>query len=122
MFNHPIVHIEFAAHDPNELSQFYHDLFGWQIQRDETLDYTMFQTVEGGLGGGFNSISETNPAGTVIVYIAADDIEATLDQVEATGGKTLMPKTEIPDTGWMAIFLDPAGNKLGLYKSMQPPE
>lgn len=120
MSNHPIVHIEFAAHNANELSQFYREIFGWRIQRDEDLDYTMFETVEGGLGGGFSPISEDNPSGTVLVHIQTADIEGTLKEIEAFGGKAIVPKTEIPGTGWFALFIDPAGNKVGLYTPMQP--
>jgi predicted enzyme related to lactoylglutathione lyase len=69
-------------------------------------------------GGGFNPISETYPAGTVIVYIEADDIDATLAKIEANGGKVVLPKSEIPNTGWFAFFTDPTGNQVALYKSL----
>ena len=57
-----------------------------------------------------------NPAGTVIVYIQADDIPAALAKIEAHGGKTLLPQTEIPGVGWFAFFVDPTGNRMALYK------
>jgi predicted enzyme related to lactoylglutathione lyase len=38
--------------------------------------------------------------------------------VEELGGKVLHPKTEIPETGWFAVFQDPTGNVLALYTSM----
>ena len=31
-----------------------------------------------------------------------------------------IPKMEIPGTGWFAFFEDPSGNKLALYKTMNP--
>ena len=33
------------------------------------------------------------------------------------GGTILMPKMEIPNTGWMGLFQDPTGNVVGLFKS-----
>ncbi len=51
----------------------------------------------------------------LLIYLATDDIDATLADVEAHGGKTVMPKTEIPHVGWWAVFTDPAGNHLGLF-------
>lgn len=119
MSGHPIVHIELSAQDPRKLSQFYNELFGWKIVHDEAMNYTMFETVEGGLGGGFSPVSEDNPPGTVLVHIQTDDIEATLKDIAARGGQAVVPKTEIPNTGWFALFVDPAGNTVGLYTPMQ---
>ena len=123
MSKHGIVHIEIPAADPGASGQFYASLFGWSIMRDERFDYTMFQP-EDGPSGGFTRTGEdhadgaqTKP-GDVMVYVSTDDIEATLAQVEALGGKTLAPKMELPGTGWLAIFSDPAGNKIGLYTVM----
>lgn len=119
MSDHPIVHIELSAKNPQELSNFYHDLFGWRIQHDEALNYTMFETKEGGLGGGFSPVSDDNPPGSVLIHIQTDDIEASLREIEAHGGQSIVPKTEIPATGWFAVFADPSGNKVGLYTPMQ---
>jgi predicted enzyme related to lactoylglutathione lyase len=117
MSEHPIVHIEFSADDRQAAGKFYQDVFGWEITDYPEMDYTMFEYEEG-RGGGFNTVSEENPAGTVMVYIQAEDIEATLAKIEANGGKTILPKSEIPNTGWFAFFSDPTGNTVALYKSM----
>jgi predicted enzyme related to lactoylglutathione lyase len=63
-------------------------------------------------------VNETNPAGLVTVYVGTDDIAGTLAKVEKLGGKTYVPKTEIPGMGWFAIFSDPSGNKIGLYTEL----
>ncbi|MCP4423939.1 MAG: VOC family protein [Chloroflexi bacterium] len=119
MSKHPIVHIEFSAADRREAADFYSGVFGWEMQHVEEMNYTMFGTGEGELGGGLNPVSEQNPAGTLAVYIGTDDIEATLAKIEANGGQTVVPKTEIPQTGWMAFFKDPTGNMVGLYTGME---
>ena len=54
-------------------------------------------------------------AGDVLVYVATDDVQASLAKAESLGGKTLVPKTEIPKIGWFGIFADPTGNKVGLF-------
>lgn len=124
MAAHPIVHVEFSARDPEAAAQFYGDLFGWNLHTDPAFDYHMFQA-EGGPGGGFVKIDggagdESSPyqAGDVLVYIASDDIEADLRKIEARGGAVVMPKTEIPNTGWFGIFRDPSGNKVALFTQM----
>jgi hypothetical protein len=118
MSAHPVVHVEFSALDREAAGKFYADLFGWEVLQMPELNYATFDP--GGVGGGLNPVTPENPAGTVIVYIGTDDIEATLAKAESLGGKTILPKMEIPETGWMAVFTDPTGNMIGLYKSMNP--
>jgi predicted enzyme related to lactoylglutathione lyase len=117
MAKHSIVHIELSAADPKAAGKFYKDLFGWKIDADEKLQYVQF-TPDDAPGGGFNQVGENTKAGEVLVYVSTDDIEASLKTAEKLGGKSLMPKTEIPGIGWFAFFSDPTGNKLGLYTAM----
>jgi len=117
MSKHPIVHIELSADDRTSAAKFYEDVFGWKTTDMPEMNYTLFEYEEG-RGGGFNPVSDENPAGTVIIYIQADDIESTLVKIEAQGGKVVLPKNEIPNTGWFALFKDPTGNLMALYKSM----
>lgn len=121
MANHPIVHVEIPAQDTAAASKFYAEAFGWNIQHDPTFNYYMFQA-DPGPGGGFVQIGGMgdNKQGEVLIYIGTDDIDASLAKVEAAGGKTLQPKSEIPNVGWFAYFTDPAGNRIALYTSMQP--
>lgn len=121
MSNHPFVHIEISAKDRKKAADFYGNVFGWQFQNFDEMNYTTFATSEdeNAVGGGLNPVTDENPAGTVTVYIGADDIEATLAEIEANGGQTILPKTEIPQMGWFAFFKDPTGNTLALYKGME---
>ena len=115
-----IVHVEIPAVNVEGAGKFYQDLFGWKIQPMPEMNYTMWEAGEGDEYGGFPQVSEDNPAGQVLVYIASDDIEADLKKVEKLGGKVLHTKTEIPGTGWFGIFQDPTGNVLAVYTSMNP--
>ena len=115
---HHIIHIEFSAKDHEEAAKFYSTVFGWKTTAFPEMNYTTFEA-EGGSGGGFNPVSENNPAGKVLVYIRTDDIEATLAKIEKHGGKTLNPKFEIPTVGWMAVFSDPTGNAVALLQPLE---
>ena len=117
---HPIVHIEIPATDLKATSQFYADVFGWQID-PSTENYPLFKA-EGGPGGGFVLLTDETTSGPVpfgvgrpLMHLATDDIEATLATVEAHGGKTLRTKAEIPGIGWWAVFADPTGNPIGIF-------
>lgn len=119
MGSHPIVHIEIPANDPSEAAKFYADLFGWQSQHSAELNYTVF-TAEGGPGGGFPAVDgDSVQPDKVLISVATDDIDATLARVESLGGSTVVPKTEIPSVGWFGVFVDPTGNRIGLYTGLQ---
>jgi predicted enzyme related to lactoylglutathione lyase len=118
MSDRSIVHIELSAKDREKAAEFYSELFGWEVQQIPEMNYATFRAGEGP-GGGFNPVSDDNPAGTVTIYINSEDIEADLSKIESLGGKTLVPKTEIPTVGWFAMFEDPTGNKLALLTALE---
>jgi predicted enzyme related to lactoylglutathione lyase len=118
MSKHPIVHIEFSASDREAAARFYQEIFGWEVQHMPEMNYSTFMADEN-LGGGFNPVTNENPAGTVTVYIQVDDFATTLKEIEARGGQTILPKTEIPGVGWFAFFKDPTGNQVALYKDLE---
>lgn len=115
MSNNPFLHIEIPTEDPNTSGTFYGDVFGWQIRTNTEHNYVTFES-ESGFRGGFVGASEpTYKPNRLLVYFPTDDINATLAEIEAHGGKTVVPKTEIPHVGAWAIFADPAGNEVGLF-------
>ena len=56
-----------------------------------------------------------------MIYLNGNpDVQKVLDKVEAAGGKILVPKTEIsPEYGFMAVFIDSEGNRIGLHSIPQ---
>ncbi len=115
-----IVHVEIPAANVEATGSFYQQLFGWKLMPMPEMKYTMWEAGDGDEYGGFPEVSEDNPAGQVLVYIASEDIETDLKKVEKLGGKVLHVKTEIPGMGWYGIFKDPTGNVLALYTSKNP--
>jgi predicted enzyme related to lactoylglutathione lyase len=118
MSKHHVVHVEFSAQDREAAGKFFSDLFGWEVTQIPEMNYATFDSGNF-VGGGFNPISETNPAGTVLVYIGKDDIDDSLAKAESLGGKIVTQKTEIPGSGWYGFFSDPTGNIIGLYTSLE---
>ena len=119
---YPIAHIEIPAANASAAGTFYGDVFGWKIETDPMYNYVMFQS-DGGLGGGFVEPKANLPVeyklDRLLVFLATDDIDATLATIEANGGKTVLAKTEIPQIGWWAVFTDPSGNHLALFTAAQ---
>jgi hypothetical protein len=114
---HPIVHVEIASNEPSEAGKFYAALFGWETMSmpvQGSGDYHGFRSQEQ-LGGGFSQIGEYTDAGDVVIYVGTADVDASLARATELGATTLVPKTEIPGMGFMGIFRDPTGNKIGLW-------
>ena len=114
--SHPIIHLELSAQDRQEAANFYKTIFGWETQDFPDMDYTTFKSGERGIGGGFMTVRDDSPAGTVVAYIETADINDTLAQIEAHGGKTLTPPMDIPGVGQFAHFSDPTGNRMAVLQ------
>ena len=117
----PVVHFEIGCKDINATRKFYSQLFGWEYAADGPPNMAMVgnlgpfagQPTEG-IGGHINSLGH-EPHQYVTFYVQVPDIVATLDQVAKMGGKTIVPKTEVPGMGHFAWFTDPEGNAIGLW-------
>lgn len=101
----PIVYFEVAGPDGDKLREFYTSVFGWNIDEADRIEASS----TGGLRGGIRR----DPAEKVF-YLAVPDIAESLKQIEAAGGQVVVPRTVVPGIVTFALFLDPAGNRLGL--------
>lgn len=52
-----------------------------------------------------------------LVYLHVDKIVPTLELINNTGGKTLMPPMQISEHGTIAYFEDTEGNRVALHES-----
>ena len=114
----PVVYFEVAGRDGEALKGFYENLFDWKIARHAPAgDYWYIENEEGGIPGGIMQTTEDMPPNYVSIYIQVDDIQACLDEAERLGGKTIVPPTPVPGgMGHIGVFIDPAGNNIGLHK------
>jgi uncharacterized protein len=111
---HKIVHIELSAPDRQSLSKFYTDVFSWEVNDIDAMNYATFKAGDG-VGGGFNPITPENPVGTIIVYIETENVTASLEEIQKAGGTIVSPEMDIPETGKFGLFRDPGGNLMGLF-------
>ncbi len=118
MANHAVVHFEIAGKDGRALRDFYGKLFGWQFQMwKDGPDYGLVAAgaEKNAIGGGVGA----TPPGMrpyVTLYVEVADVQASLDQAVRLGGKPVQPPTAIPGVGTSALFSDPDGNLIGLFK------
>jgi len=106
---------EVTGPDAGALQSFYSDLFGWQIDANNEMNYGMVAAAEGGIGGGIGP--SPDGAAHVNFYVDVADIQAALDKAGELGGKTIMPPMDVPGGPTIAFFSDPAGNAIGLMKT-----
>jgi uncharacterized protein len=52
-------------------------------------------------------------------YIDVDDIDAFSQKVRKAGGKILVEKKDVPNVGQFALFEDPEGRVLGMWKQLK---
>jgi uncharacterized protein len=110
--DHPVVHFEVSGKDAAKLQKFYADLFGWPVDANNPMNYGVVPKAEGGIGGGISPTPDGNTH--VTFYVAAPDLQATLDKAEKLGGKTVNPPMDVPGGPKLAHFSDPAGNFVGI--------
>lgn len=116
---YPVVHFEINTATAPELTRFYADAFNW-VMREDGDDYTQINT-EGvcagtgapGIDGG---IGPSDPGDDFVTfYVQVPNVAESLRRVVDLGGEVDMPETEAGRVV-MAIFRDPAGNRIGLVR------
>jgi len=124
-----VVHFEIPVDDEDRAKEFYGSVFDWDLNTMDMgggMTYTTAGTVEvddkmmpkepGAINGGLMRRTKDTPA--PVVTIGVDAIDDSLKKVEAGGGSTITPRTEIPNMGAFAYFKDSEGNVVGLWETM----
>ena len=118
----PVHWFEISVNDMERARKFYESVLGLQLglNRVESTLMAWFPTTEGGAGCSgalLKSEGRTPSHGGTMIYFSVADIEAVLARVEAAGGRTLTPKTDIGEYGFYAYFEDSEGNRVGVHSS-----
>ena len=116
----PVNWFEIPAKDLSRATKFYENIFGTKLQLNEMgpMKMAWFPMEQNGQGAGGTLIKsegyKPSTSGTLI-YFSIDDIESVLKKINAEGGKTLQAKTSIGEHGFIALFEDTEGNRVGLH-------
>ena len=119
----PVVHWELMSKDPAKVAGFYEKLFGWKVQHRPELNYRIVDTgasKEGmpGINGGIVKPEREGPwPGNMVLYILVDDLAAYRKKIVAAGGKIHVEEQKVPGMGKLALFTDPEGRMMGLWKA-----
>lgn len=112
---------EIPASDFTRATTFYAKVLDVDIQVDSNRNmqyaYLPSDLDRGGFGGAIASGENFVPAttGTTIYLDGGNDLSIPLSRVESAGGTVILPKTSIGDNGFIALFIDSEGNKVGFH-------
>ena len=118
----PVVHFEVIGKDGDKLRSFYSDLFDWDINADNPMNYGTIDresnvNADGvGIGGGVG-VGPEGYSGHVTFYIEVPDVEAALAKAESLGGTRTMGPEKITDEVELGQFTDPEGHLVGVVKT-----
>jgi uncharacterized protein len=118
----PVVHFEIMGQDPERLRGYYAELFGWEIDTNNPIDYGLVGReanvdADGiGIGGGIGQAPD-GYGGHLTFYVGVPDVEAALARAEMLGGSRMMgPETVMPGIE-IGLFVDPEGHTVGVIRS-----
>jgi len=117
---------ELMTPDAEGAKAFYDAVVGWNIGEAvaEYNGYRMIGRSDGGFAGGVLPLTaEMQQHGarpTWLGYICVSDVDEKIAAVEAAGGKALMPATDIPNVGRIAMVADPQGAPFYVMKPIPP--
>jgi predicted enzyme related to lactoylglutathione lyase len=71
-----------------------------------------------GAAGSLIQTEQAKPStvGTTI-YFWCEDLANEISRIEGAGGQLIMPMTSIGEFGFIAMFIDTEGNKIGLHST-----
>jgi predicted enzyme related to lactoylglutathione lyase len=118
MANNRIVHFESPANQPEALTKFYSDLFGWKFQKAliPGLEYWLCDTGSDGQGINGAVMQRQNAQQPWMNYVDVASIDAAIERARKLGAKVALPKTPAPGVGAVAAIMDPQGNICGLWE------
>jgi predicted enzyme related to lactoylglutathione lyase len=118
----PVVHFEVIGKDGDKLKSYYSELFGWEIDSGNEMNYGLVQrdgntNAEGaGIGGGIAGGPEGYD-GHLTFYVEVPDAEAALAKAESLGGSRIMGPDQVMEGLIIGLFNDPEGHIVGVTQS-----
>ncbi|HTW06764.1 MAG TPA: VOC family protein [Acidimicrobiales bacterium] len=108
--------VDIGVPDIAAASNFYAELFGWQLQDlgEESGHYNI-ATKDGKQVAGISSAQEPGPPRWA-TYVNVEDVDAVTKEVEAAGGQVLVAPMTVMTAGRMAVFQDTTGAVISAWQ------
>lgn len=107
---------ELVTQDVGASKKFYSGLFGWKTEAFKgDADYTLLKQGETMVGGLIKCPKPGVPTHW-LPYVAVEDVDASAQKARSLGAQIVMEPSDIPSVGRIAVFVDPQGAAMGLFK------
>jgi uncharacterized protein len=122
MRSNRVVHFEIPANQPEALTKFYNELFGWKFQKAPLPGPEYWLCDTGSDAPGINGavMQRQDPRQPWMNYVDVASVEASLEEAKKLGAQVALPKTSVPGVGAFAAIIDPEGNICGLWEQTKP--
>jgi uncharacterized protein len=115
----PVLHFEIIGKDAGRLQSYYSELFDWEIDADNPMNYGIVDREKNlsedgvGIGGGVGTGPEGYD-GHVTFYVEVPDVEEALAKAEQLGGSRMMGPDDVMEGLVIGMFADPEGHVVGV--------
>jgi hypothetical protein len=111
---------ELCTDNTEASAKFYADVFGWNALNgpESECPYTIFQCGEEFVGGMMEIHWDAKPSW--LGYVAVDDVDVAASKAAELGAQLCVEPQDSPNIGRFAVFTDPVGGTVGLFKSNSP--
>ncbi|WP_036489905.1 MULTISPECIES: VOC family protein [Nocardioides] len=115
--------IEYSSADQPASKEFYSQLFGWDYDdqpmnddQGQSLGTYSLAKVQGDSVAGLGPAMAPGQPASWGVYLATDDVDASVEKARQAGGQVHVEPMDVPDQGRMAWIQDPGGASVGLWQ------
>ena len=120
---------ELMTTDATWAAKFYGAVVGWTIAEHAKLqggmDYRLIGRSDGGFNGGVLALTsdmlDQGARPTWLGYLHVADVDGAVKDIEADGGRLLMPRRDLP-VGSIAMVADPMGTPFYVMAPIPPPD
>lgn len=116
---------ELMTTDADGAKDFYDAVAGWDIG-EGAAEYQGYRMINagGGFAGGLLPLTDEMQQGgarpTWLGYLYVPDVDQAVAKIETAGGTSVMPATDIPNVGRIAMVADPQGAPFYIMKPTPP--
>jgi predicted enzyme related to lactoylglutathione lyase len=119
--NNPVYWFELPALDLDRAKKFYEEVFGFEMRLQNNAGYEMLwfpskDNSAGASGALIKGMGYTPSLEGSTVYISTDKIDEIIVNIGNAGGKIHVSKKDIGEYGYISIFEDSEGNRVGLHQ------
>jgi len=118
MANNRIAHFEIPANQPEVLTKFHSDLFGWKFQKAQVPGPEYWLCDIGSDGPGSDAAAAREQPW--MDYVDDAGIGAVIEKATELGAVVALAKTPVAGAGAVAAIVDPQGNICGLREQATP--